>query len=291
MTTESTGRTAEEIKELAEGQRAFWNSASGDKWVKNQLKIDYQMEALTDLLFDDAAVQPGEKVIDIGCGAGTTTRRLGEATGAEGQVLGLDISQPLLAAARAQTQAPQVSYLEGDAGSLDLPLSEVDLIFSRFGVMFFADPVAAFSHLRESLRTGGRLAFVCWAEGKANALFALPLAVVEEIYGPQQLFGPRTPGPLAFSDPAYITEILQGAGFSELDITSRDVMMTAGTDPQVAAEFMINMGPSSRVIAQQNPDPSQVQNMTNTLALRLEAYQNPLEILLPAKLHYVRAKA
>jgi len=125
---------------IAEQQRAYWNSPVGERWVKNQSTLDGMFVPLTETLMQYAEIKPGEKILDIGCGGGTTSRILADKVGVQGRVLGVDISTPLLTAARAHKNSDNVEFFEGDAGSVEVPMRDADLIISRFGVMFFMQP-------------------------------------------------------------------------------------------------------------------------------------------------------
>ena len=157
-------------------QIAEWNGALGQRWAALRTEIDRVVTPFGAAALKAAAPQPGERVIDVGCGCGETTIEMARLVGPAGSVLGIDVSQPMLAVARSQGQSPtlsQLNFLEADASTSDLPTG-VDLLFSRFGVMFFSQPSAAFGHLRESLRTGGRCVFVCWRVPRDNSWAMAP---------------------------------------------------------------------------------------------------------------------
>ena len=183
-------------------QAEYWNSAPAEKWVSHQADFDQRLGPLGSALIGRAAVRRGERVIDIGCGTGATTMELAELVGPEGSVLALDLSQPMLALARrrsAERGLGNVCFLCADAQSHRFEAAAHDLLISRFGVMFFSDPVAAFANLRTALRSGGRLGFVCWAALERNPWFALPLAVGERMLGPAEPHPPRAPRPQALN--------------------------------------------------------------------------------------------
>src|SRR5262249_9342980 len=167
---DATGPNAEQI--------TYWNEKSGPKWVTEQARLDrmiapFGAEARTAL-----APKAGEHIVDVGCGCGETSLQLGRHVTASGGVHGVDISQPMLARARQRAAAAghaHVRFTPADAQTHAFPCEGADAIFSRFGVMFFADPVAAFANLRQALRSDGRLAFVCWQPMPANPWMAVPL--------------------------------------------------------------------------------------------------------------------
>ena len=197
-------------------------------------------------------MRSGERAIDVGCGTGATTLAIAERVGAPGAVLAIDISEPMLAVAHrrsAERGHAQVQFLRADAQTHPFAPAAHDLLISRFGVMFFADPVAAFANLRSALRPGGRLAFVCWAALEDNPWFALPLAVGERRLGPPDPQPPRAPGPLAFSEPGYVEEILSAAGFADVAIDTAPTHLQGAASAAAEADFACLVGPLTRLIA------------------------------------------
>jgi len=242
----ATGPNAEQI--------AYWNQQGGPKWVTHQRLLDEQIAPLGLAAMDRAGVAPGERILDVGCGCGQTTLQLAERVGAGGSVTGIDISAPMLARAReraAQQGVPDLRFLEADAQEAELGTSAFDLIFSRFGVMFFADPKAAFANLRASLDPAGRVAFVCWQGLERNAWMAVPMRAAAPHLGPLPPPAPDAPGPLAFADPGRVRSILTGAGFREVAIEPLEgslVVAGAGSGPEQAAGFLLQAGPLARAL-------------------------------------------
>ncbi len=187
---------------------------------------------------DALALQPGEAVLDIGCGAGTTTIALAARVGVTGRVLGVDVSKPLLEYTRSRAVGP--TFLEADATFVEQPA--VDANFSRFVVMFFADPGAAFRNLQRSLATRrGRLAFVAWRAPDVNPVMTLASSIVDAMLGTSaaSAVAPRAPGLFAFAEAAYVREILAGAGFVEVGITPFDTTVPVGPNLEVAADYLL----------------------------------------------------
>src|SRR5438876_7998717 len=202
-------------------QIAEWNGALGQRWVAMQQEIDHIVVPFGTAALKVAAPQPGERVIDIGCGCGGTSIELSRIVGAGGAVLGLDVSQPMLEVARARGALANCAHLVfrvGDASEAELP-ANIDLLFSRFGVMFFSQPSQAFSHLRKSLRAGGRCVFVCWRTPRDNTWAMTPLAAARTAMGVTQApADPNAPGPFAFTDEERLRDILSGAGFGAIAV-------------------------------------------------------------------------
>ena len=235
---------------MASTQAEFWNTAGGEAWVRAQRELDRQLEVYGSLALERAAVQPGESVLDVGCGCGTTTAELARLVGSSGRVVGADISAPMLERARATVTAPQVEFLLGDAGSMSWPAGSFDLLFSRFGVMFFDDPVAAFAHLRRALRPSGRVAFVAWQPAAANPWATVPVDAVADLVEPVSMGDANTPGPFSLGDPDHLRGVLAGAGFTnvELDPQSPDMVFGGGLSFDDSVDFTINDGPVRRVL-------------------------------------------
>jgi SAM-dependent methyltransferase len=228
-------------------QKEFWNGRTGQKWAAESDKMDRNMSDIGVAALAFAAAREGERVIDIGCGAGATSLKLGEAVGANGSVTGVDISAPLLAIARERNKTKNVSFEEADASEkrFDQPF---DLAFSRFGVMFFDDPVSAFKNIHGNLKKGGRLAFVCWRTGPENEWAFAPLTAARPFIPPQSPPDPTAPGPFAFADQARVKGILEQAGFRDVIHTKLDTTMRLGNDIDAALEQAMGIGPLARIV-------------------------------------------
>jgi SAM-dependent methyltransferase len=274
-------------------QAEFWNSAPAEKWVTHQADFDQRLRLLGDALIGRAAIRRGERVIDIGCGTGATTLALADQVGPEGSVLAIDLSAPMLALARrrsADRGQDNVRFLRADAQSHRFEESAHDLLISRFGVMFFSDPVAAFGNLRSALRPGGRLGFVCWAALERNPWFALPLAVGERWLGPAEPQPPHAPGPLAFSETGYVEEILAAAGFADVAIETITTRLSGAPTAEAEAAFACLAGPLARLIQTREPDATTERAIALEVAERFRPYQSAAGVRIPATLHYVEAR-
>ncbi|MDZ4759948.1 MAG: methyltransferase domain-containing protein [Alphaproteobacteria bacterium] len=238
-------------------QVAEWNGPLGLRWASLNAETDRIVAAFGDAALRIARAQAGERVIDIGCGCGDTSIVLSQAIGPEGIVLGVDVSEPMLAVARArasQLDLPQPSFQEGDAATSDLPRG-MDLLFSRFGVMFFAAPVPAFAHLRCSLRDTGRMTFVCWRAPRENSWAMAPLIAARQALGfTAPPSDPFAPGPFAFADANRVRAILLEANFQDVQIDPFDAPVYLGNTPRSAAEGAARLGPLSRLIRETGAD-------------------------------------
>jgi len=229
-----------------ETQIQYWNEQAGRTWVDMQPWLDRQLAPLGERAMAALAPMAGENLLDIGCGCGDTTRRLGMLVGAGGTVLGIDISAPMLAAARTAVNAHNVSFAERDAqkARFDAPF---DAAFSRFGVMFFADPVVAFANIRAALRSGGRIAFVCWRGAAENPWMMVPLAAALRFLPPPAPVDPREPGPFAFADADRLRGVLNEAGFSRIAIDPFNTEI-GGFGLDEALSLALRVGPLGKLL-------------------------------------------
>lgn len=242
-------------------QVADWNGQSGEYWVANQVRLDAMMAVFGQAAIEAAAPATGERVLDVGCGAGASSLDLAARVGATGHVLGVDISEPLIG--RACALAPQdtpVLFQVADASSAELLEGAFDILFSRFGVMFFDDPTAAFVNMRRALKPGGRVAFVCWRGVAENDWVRLPMGAIKDIVPLPAPPGPEAPGPFSFGDRERVTRILTAAGFTDIAIAPFDASIPFGEggtrDAAIddAVKMAFEGGPLSLVLTDQPND-------------------------------------
>src|SRR2546428_1753596 len=240
-------------------QIRYWNEAAGPKWVAFQKVIAAQISPLGEQAMDRAGIAPGERVIDVGCGCGDTTIALGRRVGPAGRVLGVDVSAPMLERAAETARAAGVAnvrFENADAQTHRFPPAAFDVVYSRFGVMFFIDPVAAFTNLRAALRPGGRLAFVCWQMLRQNPWLLLPLqAAAQHLTLPPPPLS-DAPGPFAFADPERVRGILARAGFGGivLDELRATLALGGGGALDQAVRFLTEgVGPVSGILREADP--------------------------------------
>lgn len=241
-------------------QIADWNGQSGERWVANQDRLDAMLAVFGQAAMEAAAPAQGDHVLDIGCGAGASSLALASLVGAGGRVVGLDISEPLIDRARTLA-SPETSVLfrVADASNAELPEGAFDILFSRFGVMFFDDPAEAFAHMRRALRPGGRVAFVCWRSAFENDWMSLPMSALKGMVPLAAPPGPDATGPFSFGDRERIVRIMTAAGFTAIAITPFDASVPFGMgqtrDAAIddAVRMAIESGPLSRALAAQ-PD-------------------------------------
>lgn len=238
-------------------QITYWNGPGGQHWVDRQGRQDTVLAPVSDVLLARSDVRPGERIVDVGCGCGGTSFALAARTGARGYVLGIDISAPMLARARELTPAnAPVQFVLADATVHAFEPARFDLLVSRFGVMFFADPALSFANLRTALRPGARIAFACWRAPRDNPWVMVPLSAAYKHVRKLPPLGPEDPGPFSFADDARVRRILGEAGFASVALERHDLSldMAVGSGLDVAARSSIETGPTSRALDGQPPE-------------------------------------
>ena len=248
---DASGPNAEQI--------TYWNEQTGQKWVAVQARLDAMIAPFGDAAMAALGPRPGKRLIDVGCGCGTTTLALAERVTPSGSVLGVDVSEPMLARAREVAAArgvDHVRFVAADAQVHAFPEGGSDGVFSRFGVMFFADPTAAFANLSRALVPGGRVAFACWQALFDNAWIRVPMMALGAIMPLPPPPPPDAPGPGAFADRERVTGILERAGLRDVHFESftPDVVLSGDGGIDEAVRFALEIGPTSRAIADAPPD-------------------------------------
>jgi SAM-dependent methyltransferase len=277
----------------AQAQR--WNGASGQHWIEHRERHLAEHQNLTPHLFRRAAIAPGERVLDVGCGCGDTTIKAARSAGGRaweeldgsGIAVGLDLSAPMLAVARrlaGQAGAANARFVRGDAQARPLRRTTFDVVISNFGVMFFGDPEAAFTSLGATMRPYGRLVFLCWQDETRNELFNIPLRAFEA--------HARLPGPSAsglFFDPGQIMELLSGTGWEDVQVASVNESAWLGSDVDDVMTYVRGMPTISALAASLN-DPSLTAQVLATIEEQYQARQRPDGIWVPAAAWLVTAR-
>ncbi len=274
-------------------QIEYWNSKVGDTWARMQDRLDLAFTPVTAALLSLAAPQPGEDVLDIGCGTGETTLAMAAAVGDEGSALGLDISEALLARARerAEELLSEADFRNADAACFDEEQG-FDLILSRFGIMFFDDPVAAFDNLHGLAAPGGRLCFACWQPPAENLWATLPMQALGALLPVQPEADLYAPGPFAFADPERVHGILTKAGWQDVAFHAVPFTMVIGEGADAlaaAVKFNLRIGPAARLVRDAGPAVEAAAPTVLTDALR--PYVSDGSVGLPGAVWLVSAKA
>ena len=236
-------------------QIEFWNGNTGQNWVTHDALMEAMLSPLGERVIDSLAVSAGAHALDIGCGCGHPTLALAKRVGATGAVTGIDVSAPMLSVAQALAdQAPEgsapITFIKADAQTYRFSETPFDIVFSRFGVMFFDDPVAAFSNIRTAMRPGGRLAFCCWQPRAVNPFMTVPAVAAMELLPPPPEMPPRAPGPFAFEEAEYAEHILSEAGFSDIaiDPVSESLVFGKGLSIEEIVDRLVQIGPIAQMV-------------------------------------------
>ncbi len=270
----------------------YWNNVAGPRWVGLEGFVERRVRGVNDLLLRRSAVKAGERALEIGCGTGAFTLPLAEAVGERGEVVGADISKAMLEGARkrlAESGRRNVRLIEADAQTHGFEPGRFDLIASRFGVMFFSDPAAAFANLRPAARPGGRLCFACWGPLEANEHWLIPYRVALRHLGPPEPKPARAPGPMAFSDPDYVRGFLGAAGFEAIEI-HRETPGILASAPKEEAEHASIMGPAGRLIDEKKPDAATRETIRREIEEAFAAHSKDGGAVLPSTVFLVTAR-
>jgi SAM-dependent methyltransferase len=270
-------------------QSEYWNATAGETWAQFQEPLDRQIEPLGLAAIDVLQPALGEHIIDIGCGCGQTSLTLAARVAPTGSVLGIDLSTPMLEVARYRPRPTAnlcVDFRQLDAQTGAIGRGIFDAAFSRFGVMFFSDPVAAFANIRASLKPGGRLVFVCWRSLGENPWMLAPLQAALPFIPPVAPPDPTAPGPFAFADPSRVRSILTEAGFASVTTDPLDARIGGG-DLEQSLKLALRMGPLGAALREHPELSGKVAGAVRDL---LSQYLTPGGVLVPSAVWIVRAQ-
>ena len=277
-------------------QIKYWNGDAGKRWAQEDDTMAQLLHSISGALIAHAQIGDCRSALDIGCGGGSQSMMLAEELGVGARVVGVDISQPMLAVAREKAAVAgaglaEMDFLQTDAATHAFAPGEFDLVFSRFGVMFFDDPVGAFRNIHKALQPDGRLAFCCWQPVKANDWTRIPLqAALQHVPAPAPT-DPHAPGPFAFSDPERVRSILQDSGFDEVVVEPYSTVLRFGRTSTLSQSVreLAMIGPVSRLLVDQ--EQSVLEHVFEALEEVLTPHYEEGALSLTGAVWFVTAKA
>ena len=273
----------------------YWNSAATRAWAEEFAWIDRLFSGVTQAALTAAEPQPGERAIDIGCGSGSTVLELAARVGATGYVLGADISQQSVEQANARIAAAglrQAQATVADVSTHEFAPDSFDLAFSRFGVMFFADPAAAFANLRKGMKRGGRLSLAVFRTPQENPWATAPMAAVRHLLPPQPAPpGPEDPGQFSWADPARVHRIIGTAGFRDASLTPHDLgfRLAGAGGAAEAAQYVMHVGPLVRATMNETAEVRAA--VSAELLSFFKMHESADGVVLPGAIWIVQARA
>ena len=275
-------------------QAAYWNGPGGQAWASQHESVDPLIRPIGLAAADRLSDLAGKRVLDVGCGCGETTLALAERVGPAGSVLGADISATLLGVAEAAARAAgarQVRFQNVDAQTGAFDGAPFDAAFSRFGVMFFADPPAAFANIRRAMKPDATLAFACWRAMEKNPFIALPMMAAAPLLPANPPPPPNAPGPFAFADGDRLAGILAAGGFSGVDIDPLDLLL--GAEPlEERVASALRIGPLAGALRAADADEALMGRVAEAVRRALEPHLGEDGLVkLPAAAWIVTARA
>jgi SAM-dependent methyltransferase len=248
------GKQKEKIVEIAgqanSEQKALWNGRAGQAWVEAQASLDEMFKPLGEALVEAAQLSPGDRALDVGCGAGATTLAVAQRLGANGHCVGVDLSQPMIAAARARARRESLpaSFVCADAQTHAFDPASFDALVSRFGVMFFDDSVQAFANLRRAARSGARLRFVSWRSATENPFMTVAERAAAPLLPNLPARQPDAPGQFGFADPRRVSRILEASGWTRIDVQPIDA--ECALPESALLSYLTRLGPLGRILSE-----------------------------------------
>ncbi|NDW43396.1 class I SAM-dependent methyltransferase [Ruegeria sp. PrR005] len=280
------------MTETNQDQAEYWGkSDSGMKWLTFEQQIAASFAPVVDLLLDHAALEPGQRVLDIGCGLGDVTLAAARAVGPTGHALGVDISAPFLDRARQRSSGMgNVEYALADAQTEPFAPADRDAMISRFGMMFFSDSVAAFANIADALKPGGRMTFAAWGPLAVNPWFYIPHRAATDHLGQPPKVDRNAPGPLAFHDIDRVIGMMAKAGLTEIEAQAVEMKLTPPGGLTGAAALCTRLGPAARVLAHFGGTSEDETTIQGAVTTALTPYLDGDHVRLPATINLFQAR-
>lgn len=273
----------------------YWNEEGGRTWVTHIDHIESLNAPLSNISLERAMLKEGEVVLDVGCGGGATSRHMAERVSSQGHVLGVDISSTILAVAKERSgHIPNLRFEVGDAQIMDFGEDAFDLVYSRFGVMFFQDVIAAFTNLHRALKPTGRLTFLSWRAAEENPWMQRPVTAIQEIFPPPPNANPgapdpHAPGPFSLSESERVHQVLQSAGFTDVRVEPLDEHMRMGSTDEAMSLILGMMGPSADQMSLATHE--QVTDLHDSIRRIVVHYETADGVAMPCAAWMVSARA
>lgn len=272
-------------------QEEFWSKSAGPAWVALQREMDRLMQPVLDLVLHHAALQPGQRVLDIGCGTGASVAEAAQAVGASGHVTGLDIADTMLVLARTRlVDHPNTDLLLADAQTHAFEPGSHDALISRFGVMFFDDTVAAFANMHRALAPGGTVTCAAWGPARNNPFFMVPARAGEDLLGEMPKTDRSLPGPFAFEDKDAVVQMLSRAGLVDVTATTVDLLLTPAGDLRAVGDLCCSIGPGDRALRFHDGTAADRAALSEAIALRFAPFEGPQGVRIPAAINLFQAR-
>ena len=273
-----------------EEQFELWNEGIGKKWVEEDDSMNERLSILTKELFLRLNINRGDKILDVGCGGGQTSFEASEIVGENGYVVGADISKILLDLAKSKyANTKNLEFKLCDVQNYEFRENSFNKVISRFGVMFFENPIEAFKNIYDSLQEGGSLNFVCWTNVMENEFFTDPTNIIIRHLNKDFPEITRSPGPLAFSEEKYINEILSNSGFKNIKVEKVYSLITTNDSPEKNGELLLNIGSGGRLLADANLSKKELSVIRDEMVEISQKRQKNGKITYKACLNYVSA--
>lgn len=285
----NTAHQTEDTHKTKDAQTRLWNGPSGHAWVEAQALLDRMFEPFQDMLVDAVRTGRGGQVLDVGCGTGATTRAVARALGTQGSCTGIDISEPMIATARirAERERTPARFIRADAQTYDFATSGFDMILSRFGVMFFDDPVRAFANLRHAAKEGADLRLIAWRGPSDNPFMTAAERAAAPLLPNLPARREGAPGQFAFADRQRVRSILGESGWGEIDIQPLDVTCILRTQELVG--YFTRLGPVG--LALQEVDERTHAQVVDVLHAAFEPYVDGADVRFNAACWMIGARA
>ena len=271
-------------------QYEFWNKGIGQKWVKEDNSLNERFAILTKEFFSRANINKNEKVLDIGCGGGITSFEASKLVGKDGYVLGADISEILLDLAKKNySNIENLEFKYCDVQNYKFKKNIFSKVISRFGVMFFENPIVAFKNIYNSIQDGGSLHFVCWTNVMENEFFTAAANVIIKHLNREFPQVTRAPGPFAFSEKKYVKQILNASGFKNIKVDKIYTSISTYDDSKKDGELLFNIGLAGRLLAEENLSEEELSKIKNKIIEMAQKRQIDGKINYKACLNFVSA--